>query len=325
MHINRVFELSITLDSDKFEDVFSRCYCDDDFFDRDSEKFVDRSLADKGIIVCYQSKQYKKKIIFTVDAATLTSASLSNTEKLINKLEKRITKYFYSEFTLEDFTLSALNLSTSIDVGSRDKAADYLRVIRRIGKVKGFSPKGYDWLEENSSFCLRGNSNGINFMFYDLEHIVAHQLKNEETDHKTIDKYTGVLQTQVHLTKPKAIRRYTCAYGTAEQITELSEKCPAILMENFSRIIPYGDFYKKDEAEQIIRSKVTDVVLKRRMLRLLTLIPEKKSLLLAQKSMSYRHPNELLVEFAKINLSPITISKRHNVKHLENLYTYLDF
>jgi len=59
------------------------------------------------------------------------------------------------------------------------------------------------------------------------------------------------------------------------------------------------------------------------MLRLLTLIPEKKSLLLAQKAMAYRHPNDLLIEFAKINLSPVTISKRQEVKSLRNIYDYL--
>ena len=94
-------------------------------------------------------------------------------------------------------------------------------------------------------------------------------------------------------------------------------------MDTFTRVIPFGDFYKKKDAAAMIRREVKDDVAIRRMLRLLELIPEKKSLYLAQKSMAYRHPDKLLVEFAKINLCPVTISKRQDVKHLKNLYEYL--
>ena len=59
------------------------------------------------------------------------------------------------------------------------------------------------------------------------------------------------------------------------------------------------------------------------MLRLITLIPEKKSLLLAQKALNYRRIDDIMKAFEKINLSPITISKRQDVKYLENLYFYL--
>ena len=58
------------------------------------------------------------------------------------------------------------------------------------------------------------------------------------------------------------------------------------------------------------------------MLRLLSLIPEKKSLHLAQKAMDCRDVDKVMETFIKISLSPITISKRHEVKHLNNLYSY---
>ena len=56
------------------------------------------------------------------------------------------------------------------------------------------------------------------------------------------------------------------------------------------------------------------------MLRLLALIPEKKSLYLAQKAMNCRDIEKVMEGFAKINLSPITINKRYGVKYLKNLY-----
>lgn len=63
--------------------------------------------------------------------------------------------------------------------------------------------------------------------------------------------------------------------------------------------------------------------MRRKMLRLLTLIPEKKSLHLAQKAMNCRDVEKVMETFAKINLSPVTLSKRHDVKCLENLYSYI--
>ena len=59
------------------------------------------------------------------------------------------------------------------------------------------------------------------------------------------------------------------------------------------------------------------------MIRLVALIPEKKSLLLAQKELNYRRIDKVMDTFAAIDLSPVTLSKRHDTKHLENLYTYI--
>ena len=58
------------------------------------------------------------------------------------------------------------------------------------------------------------------------------------------------------------------------------------------------------------------------MLRLVELIPEKKSLYLAQRAMEYRNMEKVVEAFAKINLSPVTISKRHEMKYLRSLYSY---
>ena len=62
--------------------------------------------------------------------------------------------------------------------------------------------------------------------------------------------------------------------------------------------------------------------MRRKMLRLLALIPDKKSLYLAQKALNCRDVEKVMIAFTKINLSPVTISKRHEVKHLNNLYSY---
>lgn len=138
-----------------------------------------------------------------------------------------------------------------------------------------------------------------------------------------IKSIRGVIRSEVRLMKPKAIRTYTDAEDIAEQIGELLENSQDIFMDTFAQIIPFGDFYKKDKATEIVRKEVSDNIMRQRMLRLLVLIPEKKSVHLAQKAMSCRNVERIMYSFAKINLSPVTISKRQDVKYLENLYVYL--
>lgn len=53
------------------------------------------------------------------------------------------------------------------------------------------------------------------------------------------------------------------------------------------------------------------------------LIPKKKLLLLVQKALNYRRIDDVMKAFAEINVLPISIRKRHNVKQLKSLYSYL--
>ena len=95
-------------------------------------------------------------------------------------------------------------------------------------------------------------------------------------------------------------------------------------MDIFTKIIPFGNFYKMDKAVEVVRKEVKNTVLRRKMLRLLMLIPEKKSLYLAQKTMNCsRDMNKIMEEFANINLSPVTLSKRQDVKQLDNIYKWM--
>ena len=250
----------------------------------------------------------------------------SNTDKLLRKLGKRISEYFDHKYKLDDFTLSGVTLTLDIAIGSRERVFDYLKVLQRVGKVKGFSPVSYNCFDSKASFCLSGNSNAIDFLLYDLEQSLTDQLQDSGMGHKKIKSVSshtqGILRAEVKLTKPKAIRAYTNAEDTAGQIVELITDRQQIFLDTFARIVPFGDFYKKDAAVEIIWKEVKDAIMRRKMLRLLTLIPEKKSLYLAQKAMNCRDVEKVMMAFAKINLSPVTISKRHDVKHLDNLYSY---
>lgn len=89
------------------------------------------------------------------------------------------------------------------------------------------------------------------------------------------------------------------------------------------RIVPFGDFVKMDKAKEIIRVKVSDVRMRRRCLRLLELIPEKRSLLIAQKALNYRRTDEVMEAFFSSDVAPVTISKRSETKKLDNIYKFM--
>lgn len=220
-----------------------------------------------------------------------------------------------------------MSITVDIDVHSHQNVSAYLKVLQRIGKVKGFSPSVYEGIDESSSFCLKGNSNGIEFLIYDLQRAVVGRLSRADISRKKlrarVEEFEGLLRVEVRLVKPKAIWAYTDAANATGQIAELSENGRNIFLDTFTRIIPYGDFHKKGKATEIIRKDVEDNAVKRKMLRLLELIPTKKSLYLAQKAMNCRNIQKVMETFAKVNLSPVTISKRHDVKHLKCIYDYL--
>jgi hypothetical protein len=189
----------------------------------------------------------------------------------------------------------------------------YIKVLHNIGKVKGFGPK-YDKNDEeinpDLSFDLKGNSNDIEFTAYDKE------AASKQEDAK------GILRMEVRLKKQKAIGKYTDETAASKQIKYLAANSKDIFLNTFTRIVPRGDYYKKKEAVQLIEDNISQKKHREKMLRLIELIPKKKSLYLAQKEMNDRNIDKIMAMFAEINVSPVTISKRHNIEFLKNLYSY---
>lgn len=322
MFLNPTFELSMVLDTAQFQRIFDNKA---GYLKELDDEYLDTSLAAKGITVVYRDSRYKKKVRVLINTSMIVDDPF-DTDKLIRKLGKRISEYFDHKYRLDDFTLSAVTLAVDIAVGSREKVSDYLKVIKRIGKVKWFSPITYDCFDEKASFCLSGNSNDTDFLLYNLETAALDQMRSADAGRKQLqsasERTKGILRAEVRLTKPKAIREYTDANNVPGQIVEMMKNSIDAFMDAFARVVPFGDFYKMDAAVKIIRNEVEDNTMRRKMLRLLALIPDKKSLHLAQKAMNCRDVEQVMMAFTKINLSPVTISKRHEAKHLDNLYSY---
>ena len=318
MYINQIYELSMVLDHERFHQVFERAYSKAGCMENIGVEYIDRSLEEKGITIIYRDSQYKKKIKLIANAGRILNSGEYDPDRIVRKLNKRIGEYFDFKYKIEDFFLSGMRLVADINVRNHKNVQAYLQVIRRIGKVKGFSPVRYECLKDVHSFCLGGNSNGIEFVIYDLKGLIEQQMVK-----KVIKKAEGILRAEMRLVKTKAVQVYANGEDTSKQIINLSEKSQDIFWGTFVRIIPLGDFYKKGKSEEIIRSEIKDSRLRRRMLRLIALIPEKRSLYLAQKAMNYRNIGKIMDAFAMINLAPVTISKRQNIRYLKNLYAYM--
>ena len=329
MYLKSTLELTLSLDSEKFYELLDRVHSKSEY--SDGNKLVDETLASKGIIVTYHDKQYKKKVQLTANLNLLLDGDepdQGNADKLIRKLEKRVNNYFGSMYALDDFNLSKMYLATDIDVGGRDKAGAYIKVLQRIGRVKGFSPPRDNRLSDKISFCLDGNSNGVEFMIYDMVGLLLERSREADSESKEelkalAKKSAGLLRVEVRLVKSTAIRACADETLTTDQIATLCGKGRKIFLDTFQRIIPFGHFYKKAKAVEIICREITDAKTKRRMLRLVALAPEKKSLLLAQKALNCRRIEDVMAAFADIEVSPVTFSKRHDIKHLKNLYSFI--
>lgn len=319
MFINPTIELTVMLDNNKFKKLFSRICSKSSCIEENDEGYIDNSLADKGMVVLFRNSQYKKKVRLIVKPCIMLDEKKPDSEKFLRKLNKRIDEYFGGQYQLADFKMSKAVLSTDIDVHIRENVSAYLKIFQRIGKVKGFSQIHYDCFEKGESFCLDGNSNGTEFLIYDLGRALYGQLGKKSI----LDKTAGILRVEVQLMKPSAVLNYTDTSDVSEQILNVLNNRRDLFFEVFAHVVPFGDFCKKDRAIEIVRKNVENNVLRRKMIRLIALVPEKKSLWLAQKAINCRDMDKIMEEFAKINLAPVTISKRCDVKHIKSLYTYM--
>ena len=294
----------------------------------DGKKVVDRAMAKEGVKIEYHDDVYKKIIKFIVNPTTLLGGNDvkklwrpndDNTSKMVKKLENSIADYFNSKddyfspkYKLNDFRLTRIDFTVNVNVGDNKTVAAYIKVLRNIGKVKGFAPK-YSKTDERidpeRSFDLKGNSNNHEFAAYD---------KQAQSDKK---EAKGILRIEVRLMKPKAIANYVDdSLSTKKKLRFLSANSKEIFLITFRRIVPQGDYYTKKGAENIIIEQVTAKKHREKMLKLLNLIPKKKSLYLAQKEMKDRGVEKVMAQFAEINLSPVVISKRGGVRFLKSLY-----
>lgn len=329
IYSSHTFELSLILNTDNFckwkDKAYEKAKGSHPVYPEDGVIY-DNVFKNKGIKIEYHNNTFKKKINFIVNPTKLLGGSdikklwkpnNDNISKLLRKVKEYIDSYFDSKYKLNDFKLTRMDFTVNINVGDKKSVSAYIKVLQNIGKVKGFKLK-YDKngkknknIDDDLSFDLAGNSNGVEFTAYDKEG----QSKKKEAK--------GILRVEVRLTKQKSISKYTDETITAKQIKKLAPNSRNIFLDFFTDIVPYGNYYKKKEAVKLVEDNISKQKHREKMLQLIELVPKKKSLYLAQKEMNDRNIDKIMEMFAEINVSPVTISKRHNIKNLKSLYSYL--
>jgi hypothetical protein len=248
------------------------------------------------------------------DDLKLWKPNSDNTSKLIKKLEKCIDDYFNSEYSLDEFELTRCDFTVNIRTNSKKKVTAYIKIMHNTGKVSGFSLK-YDEEDYSDKINIDGSfdlvdTNGIELTLYDK----FDQCQREEA--------SGILRVEVRLMKKKAIRKYTDETHVEKQIVDLAKKSKKIFMETFMRTVPPGDYYTIKQATKLIENKVSKKKQREKMLLLLRLT-RKESLFNALKKLGDKNSYRILVKFAEIGLSPVTLRKKYGVKELKSLYSYL--
>jgi len=306
---------------------------------------TDYSLFEDGLSIKFDDRHRKRirlivnpsRVLGGDDVPKLLKPNKRNVTKLIDNSNELLSQYFSGDYDLNDFTLTRIDFTANINVGNQETVSGYIKALHGIGKVKKFSPKysKQDYysgrIDKDNSFDLIGNSENIEFTAYDkqaqLEQLADRSRYNKSIKNlkHRINMAEGILRVEVRIAGVITVRNHSGKeIGTKKQIKFMSENCEDIFMGVFQHIVPRGDYYRKNKAEQIIAENVLDRTMRNKMLRLLDLIPEKKSLLLAQKALDDRNIGKIMKKFAEIDLSPVTLSKRHDFKRLDGLYSYLE-
>lgn len=280
--------------------------------------FTDETFLSEGIGVKYYGDSKRKKITISVRPCMLMGKNVvtdeiwkpseKNITLLLEELELFVNSYFCTEYSLSDLQLSLVSAATDIVLDSQKQVADYIALLHNLGRIKLFSLIKYDDNGDKAGdnfFGLSGNTNGAEFRVYGMKH-----------DRR-------VLRAETRLTTKNLIRAYAAANNTAKQIRNLARESDNVVMDTFGYIVPKGAHYKKKKADKLIKERVSDGRLRKKMLKLVELIPIKKSLHLAQKALNAWDIKDIMKEFGKINVSPVTISKRSDCKELKSLYDYL--
>ena len=142
MYINQVFELTMLLDHERFQKVLNRVCRKNGYMEENGDGYIDKSVSSKGITVMYRDSQYKKKIKLIIEPRLVLDSKVLDPDKFIRKLDKRINEYFDFKYRLDDFVLSGVAFAADIDVHDQKNVFSYLKVLQRIGRVKGYSPTG---------------------------------------------------------------------------------------------------------------------------------------------------------------------------------------
>ena len=310
------FELTLSLDTKAFRKQLDRAYKNVEKMDCRMYPVgfdhVDESFLSDGIGIRYYDNKHKKirfviypGLVIGDDLSELWKPNSDNISRLRERFASFVSGYFNSDYELNDLKLTRVDYAVDINIGSKERVYDYLKLLKGIRRVKLFSPIKDPKHDASSFFGLKGRTNGVEFRAYSLKH----------------DK--EILRVEVRLTTKGVIRAYCDEYDTSKQIKAMAKNGKHIVLDSFQYIVPCGDHYKLKEARNIIMANVDDKTLRKNMLKLLELVKKRRSFMSVQKEFG-RDFNETMSALEAISLSPITLGKRYKGKKIESLYKHME-
>lgn len=115
MYINEIFELTRAVNGDEFDRLFARVK--DNLEEEEGEEYADRSLSHKGLTVVYRKSQYKKKVRLVINTAVMIGERLFDPWDALQKLNRRVRKYFGGQLSLEAFTATGVTMTADLPIG----------------------------------------------------------------------------------------------------------------------------------------------------------------------------------------------------------------
>lgn len=340
------FELTMETNAKNYEHLLSRAFRRAKNHHRvgrstkytSSDVRVDDALAGQGITVEYHNYEFRKMIKLCVNPSKvlggndlkLWKPNLYNIESLMDTINDSLDDYFDGDYEINDFSLTRIDFTTNLNVGKKNVPA-YIRLMHKLGKVKNFSSKysktdySSGKIDKVASFDLKGKTNGVEFSVYDKEADLKSKGKADKTQ-----KAKGILRVEIRLGTKKSLQQALSIFTdctdltTEEQFVLLASNSREIFGIWLAKILPYGNFYHLKDAEDIIYASDFNQKRKEKMIQILRLTPKKKSLYQAMKELKIRDSNEVLLWFAELNVSPITISRREKADFFKNLYEFLE-
>jgi len=199
--------------------------------------------------------------------------------------------------------------------------------------------KSHRWETDEDSFYLESGSARFNFYRKDkqLEKIYSEKERTPEIQ-ASIEKARNLIRLEYQILPQKMYRlKDELSQGTSYNYSnyavtmrllsnEISKK---IIMDNYARILRWGNYHTMKIAKAIIKSYKYCPSKEDRLIRVLELVKEKRSIYKARKSlqddkMAVAEFNRSLKELDNINVNAVTIPRSFKINYIPNILKHYD-
>lgn len=256
-----------------------------------------------------------------VDLITYQEASLA-----IQYSEIMITEWLGEKYIFNELYLCRVDLCVNVDVGSPENVTQYIRQLYKTNMRRSFKIRGLKNpdINKNAGFTATNEDEGLELAAYNKKHQLEAELGIPAQEHENI------LRIEFRLKKESTIDKFTNnSYSNDEKIIDLIQRSKNIMLAALPMLLPDGDYYKLNNAIDIVHDRIKSYRLRDCMELILRLTADKHGLKSARKAMRKAGVagnliSDAIAAFNDIGVNPVTLKKNAKVKFLPSLYKYLN-